>query len=148
METLQGGCTCGTVRYSVKPGFLFKLYACHCTDCQTRTGSAFGLQLAVFPADISVSGDTSCGEYSAPSGAQVKVFGCSKCLTRLYTTNDRNPLAAIRAGTLDNSNELVPFAHFWVGSKQPWVIIPEDAAALETQPRSPEDWVKLLGPQS
>ena len=73
-ETLEGGCTCGAVRYSVKPGFRFKLYACHCTDCQTRTGSAFGLQLAVFPADISVSGDTTCGEYSAPSGALVKVF--------------------------------------------------------------------------
>jgi hypothetical protein len=145
-ETLEGSCTCGAVRYTVKPGFRFKLYACHCTECQTRSGSAFGLQLPVFPPDIEVTGEMTYGEYSSPSGAGIKTYGCPKCMTRLYTINDTNPLAVIRAGTLDNSSKLVPAAHFWVQSKQPWIVIPDGAISLETQPRSPEDWVQLLGP--
>ena len=28
-------------RYSLREGFRFRPYACHCTDCQTRTGAAF-----------------------------------------------------------------------------------------------------------
>lgn len=147
-DTLEGGCTCGAVRYTVKPGFRFKLYACHCTDCQTRSGSAFGMQLPVFPNDIDLTGETVVGEYPQPSGAHVKVYGCAKCQTRIFTTNDSNPLAVLRAGTLDNSSTLVPFAHFWVQSKQPWVVIPEGVTALPTQPSSPEDWVRLLGPQT
>jgi hypothetical protein len=147
-ETLKGGCNCGLVRYTVKPGFRFKLYACHCTDCQTRSGSAFGLQLAVFPNDIDLTGEIVTGEYPQPSGANVKVLSCPKCLTRLYTINSSNPLAVLRAGTLDNSETLSPAAHFWLKSKQPWIVIPEGVIALETQPASPEDWVQLLGPQT
>src|SRR3546814_14775313 len=38
---LTGGCFCGAVRYVLEEGFRFRPYACHCTDCQSRTGSAF-----------------------------------------------------------------------------------------------------------
>ena len=42
-ETLTGACISGAVRYSVAPGMRMKSYACHCNDCQTRSGSAFGI---------------------------------------------------------------------------------------------------------
>jgi hypothetical protein len=145
-ETLEGGCLCGAVRYSVKLGFRMKPYACHCTDCQTRSGSSFGLQIPVVASDISVTGETSAGEYLLPSGKKVWLHGCPKCLTRLYSTNDRDPLAALRAGTLDSSASVTPAAHFWVRSKQPWIVIPDDVPALDTQPQSPEEWLQLLGP--
>ena len=38
---LTGGCLCGAVRYTLHEGFRLNPYACHCTDCQSRTGSAF-----------------------------------------------------------------------------------------------------------
>jgi hypothetical protein len=147
-ETLEGGCNCGAIRYSIKLGFRLRLYACHCTDCQTRTGSAFGLQLAVMPHDMEVSGTSITGSRTQPSGAKVQFHACGTCLTQLYATSDSNPLAAIRAGTLDDSASLSPAAHFWVKSKQPWVVIPDGVPALETQPQSAEEWMKLLGPQT
>lgn len=37
---LEGGCACGAVRYRLTAPPLF-VHCCHCTSCQTETGSAF-----------------------------------------------------------------------------------------------------------
>ena len=39
---LKGGCMCGAVRYEItcEPT---RVYACHCTDCQRATTSAFSI---------------------------------------------------------------------------------------------------------
>ena len=36
----EGGCTCGAVRYRMNREPMF-VHCCHCTSCQTETGSAF-----------------------------------------------------------------------------------------------------------
>jgi hypothetical protein len=38
----EGGCLCGAVRYRVR-GEPARGSACHCTFCQKRSGSAFGI---------------------------------------------------------------------------------------------------------
>jgi hypothetical protein len=40
---LTGGCPCEAVRFAV--GAL--IFACHCTECQRWSGSAFGLSMPV-----------------------------------------------------------------------------------------------------
>jgi hypothetical protein len=40
---------------------------------------------------------------------------------------------SIKAGTLDDTSWLKPQVHLWTKSRQPWVIIPDDADAYETQ---------------
>ena len=146
---LSGRCLCGMARYTVRPGFRMQPYACHCHDCQRRTGSAFGIQLGVAEADLSVEGDVVEGRHVQPSGAIASIFACSACLTRLWTSNDQRPgFVNLRAGTLDNSSEIEPAAHFWVSSKQPWIVLPADVIALDTQPQSPAEWMQLLGQPS
>jgi hypothetical protein len=142
---LTGGCLCGAVRYTVAPGLRMKPYACHCTDCQRRSGSSFGIQLGIMEPNLQISGELIAGEHIQPSGAKAGIFACAKCLTRLYTTNDRRPgIINLRAGTLDASPELVPAAHLWVKSKQPWLVLPEGVPALDEQPQTPEEWRELL----
>ncbi len=144
-ETISGGCLCGAVRYAWTGDTRFNIYACHCKDCQTRTGSAFGLQLGVTEGGFSISGPVIEGAHVQPSGAIAAIFACEKCLTRLYTTNALRPgVLNIRAGTLDDSSAIVPGFHLWIKSKQPWVVIPDDVPALETQPATPLDWLVLL----
>ena len=41
-----GGCGCGAIRYSVTTEPLIS-YLCHCTECQKRTASAFGISAVV-----------------------------------------------------------------------------------------------------
>jgi hypothetical protein len=49
--------------------------------------------------------------------------------------NDRRPeWPTIRAGTRDDSMELVPAFHVWTRYKQPWIELPPGAPAFETQP--------------
>jgi len=46
-NTIEGGCRCGHIRYRVTADKLPNVYACHCRDCQTWSGSAFSLQFFV-----------------------------------------------------------------------------------------------------
>jgi len=148
-DALQGGCLCGAVRYTIAPGFRFKPFACHCTDCQTRSGSAFAIQLAVMQTSLSVTGALNEGRYGLPSGAAATIFACGACQTVLYTTNDRRPgFANVRAGTLDDSATIVPQLHLWTASKQPWLVLPDGVPALSGQPQTPEEWMRYLGPNS
>jgi hypothetical protein len=147
-ETMTGGCLCGKVRYAVTPTMSFQSYACHCTDCQRRSGSAFGIQQSVLSHDLTVEGELLRGEHVQPSGAVAGIYACKHCLTRLYTDNNLRPgIVNLRAGTLDNSPEMIPAAHLWVQSKQPWVIIPDDAIVMETQPADAAGWLAILKPE-
>lgn len=146
--SFEGGCLCGAVRYRVTPTVRFRPYACHCTDCQARTGSAFGLQLSVLAGDVTITGPVIRGEHAQPSGAIAGIFACERCLTRIYTDNDRRPgIVNLRAGTLDESRAVVPAVHLWVSSKLPWVVIPDDAESMDTQPADTAGWLAIFRPE-
>jgi hypothetical protein len=142
---MDGGCGCGQVRYTINAPQIPVVYACHCTDCQTQSGSAFALQMPVFEAMLAVTGELISGERTQPSGAIGTIFACAKCLIRIYSKNSTRPgMVTIRAGTLDDSKQVVPKFHLWTNSKQYWIVIPESAVALEEQPASTEEWMRLL----
>jgi len=144
---LAGGCVCGALRYNLKSGFRMKPYACHCTDCQTRTGSAFSMHMLVMLSDIELEGSCNKGTYEQPSGAIATIVGCPSCMTRIYATNSTRPgMAGLRVGTLDDSKDMTPTAHLWVQSKQPWLDLPNNTPSLAAAPESSEEWLKLLGP--
>lgn len=46
METFEGQCQCGEVKYRVT-GTVATLFTCHCTECQRQSSSAFGMALWV-----------------------------------------------------------------------------------------------------
>ncbi len=141
---LTGGCYCGAVRYTIAPGWRLPVYACHCKDCQRRSGASFQLALPILEKDLTVTGRLIEAHYVQPSGARVKALACSACHTRLYVLNPNRPgLANIRAGTLDDAASLSPAVHLWVRSKQPWIQIPAGAYAMETEPSSPEEWLEI-----
>lgn len=145
---LYGGCLCGAVRYRLTEQFRMRPYACHCTDCQSRTGSAFSEHMLVGEGDIHIEGETDIGRFTQPSGALSRIIGCPVCKTRIYAANDERPgMASLRCGTLDRSAEIVPAAHIWVRSKQPWIVVPEGATVMEEQPRSNEEWMALVWPK-
>jgi hypothetical protein len=144
---MDGGCACGEVRYSIAASQPPVVYACHCTDCQRLTGSAFALQMPIFEAMLSLTGELTTGERTQPSGAVGTFFACAKCLSRIYSKNSTRPgMITVRAGTLDDSKAVIPKFHLWVKSRQSWVSVPDNAIALEEQPQSVEEWMQLLRP--
>lgn len=142
---LIGGCQCGAVRYAARPSVKFKSYACHCTDCQSQTGSAFALHLWVLAGDLEITGACYEGQQQRPDGNMLSIFGCPKCLSRIYSMNSARPqLKTLRLGTLDDSASLTPDLHIWTRGKQPWITLPECTIALEKQPKTVDEFKQLM----
>ena len=137
---LTGGCICGAVRYTVTAAPI-EVYACHCTQCQRITSSAFSLGVVIPDEAFSATGKPAI---SVPGGVadsgRVKTrWVCPDCGTWLFG-NPRpgilrpGTFRVVRGGTLDNASRLTPTAHYWTRSKQPWIALPADATVFATQP--------------
>ena len=128
-DFVEGGCRCGRVRYRVATDGLPKVYACHCRDCQTWSGSAFSVQFVVSEDQLEVTGEPAIFELTSPtSGRTSRQRACPVCFTRVFNTNSARPgLAVIRAGGLDRSDELTIAAHIWAKRKLAGIDIPQGA---------------------
>lgn len=124
-----GGCQCGAVRYRIE-GALQELVACHCTECQKQSGSAFGMSLVLDFAQFKlVSGALKFFEVRADSGRIKSCVFCPTCGTRIY--HRKGEAISVKAGTLDDTSGLRPTAHYWTKRKQPWVQIPAGVTCVE-----------------
>ena len=137
---MSGGCQCGRHRYTVS-ALPFTLYACHCTDCQTQSTSAFGMSMPVAKEAVSCEFDgLGTWERTAASGRTVKARYCNECGTRLFHEPSRNPkIINIKPGTLDNTSWIVPVGHLWLASAQAWFSPPSNALRYEGQPPDFDD---------
>ena len=126
--TIEGGCRCGQVRYRITADKLPNVYACHCMDCQTWSGSAFSLQFFQPESQFEVTGEPALYELaSRTSGRTSYQYACPVCFTRVYNRNSSRPgFVTMRAGTLDRSNELKIVAHIWTKRKLRGIDIPPD----------------------
>jgi len=87
----HGGCLCGAIRYRVADEPL-TLYACHCTDCQRRTGSAFALSMVVLKSELHLlQGEPRGYTLTLSDGRQKHGKFCCQCSTRLWGEPVRFP---------------------------------------------------------
>lgn len=125
-EARHGGCQCGAIRYRLDAPPLM-LYACHCSDCQKQSASAFGLSLIMDPsAVVFTRGEERLAwwETRGDDGALKRCAFCPDCGSRiLHASQDPLQNLSIKAGSLDDTSGLQPLAHIWLDSAQPWVTI-------------------------
>jgi hypothetical protein len=131
----SGRCMCGDIEYRLNEEPV-AYYACHCTDCQKRAGSAYGLSMWVKRAALEVTkGAVAPQVLAGPDGSPRLQRICGRCGVRLWSEPAKHPeLAVLRPGTLDDAKQFTPVAHIWTRSALPWVTIPGDAARYEKQP--------------
>jgi hypothetical protein len=121
----HGGCVCGGIRYRLNAAPLLA-YACHCHDCQTRSGSAFGLTVVVRTADVVVTGAPDVVRLATPSGREIDHSICPRCHARLCAQSPATPdYLSLRVGTLDDASWVAPIAQTYVQSALPWAVIPD-----------------------
>ena len=131
-DELEGGCSCGAVRYRLKTGPMF-VHCCHCRDCQRQTGSAFAINAIIETDRIELlSGSPLPVTMPTDSGRPHDIHRCPACLTAVWSDYGRRPaLRFVRVGSLDDPAALTPDVHIFTRSKLPWVGLPEGAAAFE-----------------
>ena len=123
---LEGGCRCGRIRYRVTAAPLFT-FACHCTDCQQLTSSAFSLGMAVPDTGFALrDGDgPGCWTKTGSSGKQSHQYTCPACAGWTHTRADSVPgIIIVRPMTLDDHAWVRPVAQIFTRSALPWALMP------------------------
>jgi len=120
---IDGACHCGDITYEaeIDPA---KVAICHCTDCQTLSGSAFRT-VAMTEVDRFrlLSGKPTIYVKVAESGAERQQAFCARCGSPLYATSnaDGPKIYGLRAGTIRQRDQLVPQLQVWTRSAQHWL---------------------------
>ena len=135
MSKLEGGCLCGSVRYTsnAEPAMTV---VCHCKDCQKQTGTAYSILVAVPEESFTVTGDSlKIFRNVGGSGQPVQRHFCNKCGSPIISKVTVIPgKVFIKAGTLDDTSWLQPQMNIWCSSRQPWVTIEENLPKAEKNP--------------
>jgi hypothetical protein len=132
-ESLEGGCACGTVRYRMEGPPIF-VHCCHCTSCQTETGSAFALNALIETTRMTLlKGAPEPVMTPSESGRGQQIWRCPSCKVAVWSNygDARDRIRFVRVGTLDNSAAVTPDIHIYTRSKLPWVNIPKGALTSE-----------------
>jgi hypothetical protein len=140
--SMEGGCTCGTVRYRLNRAPMF-IHCCHCTSCQTETGSAFVINALIESSEVeTLAGDPMPVMTPSESGRGQQVWRCPTCHVALWSNygGSKDVLRFVRVGTLDEPGDVPPDIHIYTRSKLPWVRIPDGALAVEAYYDSSEVW--------
>jgi len=132
---VDGACHCGfiTVEAEVDPA---RVTICHCTDCQTGTGSAFRVSVPAAGATFKMTGQPTLYEKTAESGNRRAQAFCPRCGSPIYSTTPgagAKESYMLRVGILRQRNQLAPGQQIWFRSAQPWVTRLGDLPKTETQ---------------
>ena len=133
---IDGACHCGaiTIEGEADPE---KVGICHCTDCQTGTGSAFRVSVPVPGSTFKMKGQPATYvKTTAESGLpRVQAF-CGKCGSPIYSTTAGEgvqPAYMVRVGILRQRDQLAPRRQQWFRSARPWVTSLDALAKSEKQ---------------
>ena len=134
-EPHDGGCDCGQLRYRItRPPFI--VHCCHCSRCQTQTGSAFVINALIDATCVeTVSGEKMEIISETPSGEGQIIVRCPDCKVAVWSHyfmgGIRRGICFVRVGTLDDPNRHPPDVHIFTQTKQDWVVFPGGAHVEE-----------------
>jgi hypothetical protein len=128
---LEGGCSCGAVRYRLASEPLFT-HCCHCLNCQRQTGSAFVINLLIEADRVELlAGEPKPVDVPRDDGSTQRIFRCSGCQIAVFSRYTRPDVHFVRGGTLDDPSLVKPDVHIFTKSKLSWVALPESVPAFD-----------------
>lgn len=121
---IDARCSCGALALSL-PGLSSLVVACHCVDCQRRTGAPFGVG-AFYPAEgVAISGSPKEYVRTAASGGTVRSYFCSDCGSTVYWKADSLPaMIGVAVGAITAPDYPAPIRSVFEQSKHDWLEIP------------------------
>jgi len=121
---VEGRCHCGHVTFAaeIDPQ---TTTVCHCTDCQTMSGSAFRVAVKSLPGTFELRSGTPTVyvKTTAESGTRREHAFCPRCGTSVYSTTvggERNS-HSLRIGTLQPREGIAPQRQQWTRSRVGWL---------------------------
>ena len=120
---IDGQCHCGAIRFEAEIDRA-DVVICHCTDCQTFSGSAFRVSAFTQPHTFALTaGEPTIYLKLGSSGRKRRQAFCPACGTSIYSSDDVDPppVYAVRVGGLRQRDDLTPAKQIWCGSERDWL---------------------------
>lgn len=118
-------CGCGGLRVEVE-GTPDAVVACHCMDCQRRSGSPFGVA-AYYPKNyVHIIGENRQYTRTTAAGRPFHQHFCPNCGSTVYFWGPNKPDAiGIAVGAFADPHFQAPVRSVWEQSRHEWVVLPE-----------------------
>ena len=132
---VEGNCHCGQITFRAEVDS-DDVVICHCTDCQTLSGSAYR---TIAPAKEDsfelLSGELKMYAKTAEDGSiRIQSF-CFECGTPIYSSppEGTQDYFGIRVGAIRQRDQLIPKTQIWVRSAQTWTQDISNTPKSETE---------------
>ena len=121
---MRAQCQCGQLVAEVSEA-TDQIVACHCVDCQRRSGSPFGV-VAYYSADqIEITGTSSEFARTTDVGNRFTTGFCPNCGTTVWCRGEAKPgVIGIPVGTFADPNFPGPVRSVWEQSMHCWIAMP------------------------
>ena len=133
---VDGACACGAIKIEAEAD-PEKTQICHCTDCQTATGTAFRVSIPVPGTSLKVVGQPAVYvKTTADSGKPRAQAFCGTCGSPIYSTTPGAGVQQsymLRVGILRQRDQIVPRRQIWWRSARPWVMTLAAVPKIERQ---------------
>jgi hypothetical protein len=131
---IDGHCHCGRIAFEaeVDPE---TVALCHCTDCQSLSGSPYRASIAAPAAHFVLRGEPKTYVKIAENGARRRQAFCGDCGAPIYSCAAENPKSyTLRIGSINQRAAFSPpRLQIWRGSALPWVDSLADIPANEQE---------------
>jgi hypothetical protein len=133
---VDGACHCGRIRFEaeVDPA---TVVICHCTDCQTLSGSAFRTVVPTVSGSFRLlTGVPKVYVKTADSGNKREQTFCADCGTPIYSApaGENKNVVTLRVGAIRQRDQMIPNDQFWFRSARAWLGLLPSLNKRETQP--------------
>ncbi len=120
---IEARCSCGALTVQA-PGRSRLVVACHCTECQRRTGAPFGAG-AFYPAEeLRIAGAAKEFAREGTTGGMVRTRFCPECGSSVYWTADWAPgFVAVAVGCFAEADQPRPASSVWEQARHDWVQV-------------------------
>jgi hypothetical protein len=114
-------CSCGSLRADTT-GEPARVIACHCRECQRRTGAPFGVTVLFRKGQVQTQGPSHEYVRDAAEERKVRFHFCPDCGTTLFWFPDIGPdFMGIALGAFADPSFPEPTVSAWEEARHPWV---------------------------
>jgi len=137
MTTRTASCCCGelTVVAAGDPEFVV---ACHCRECQRRTGSVFGVGAYYLRTQVQAMGAFTVYVRDAQDGRKLRFHFCPRCASTVFWELDFRPNhVAVAVGAMADPLYAASTRSVWEESRHSWITLDHDISRFPQQSPPP-----------
>lgn len=126
-------CSCGSLRAEtlVEPVFVA---ACHCNECQRRTGAPFGVSAYFQKEHVRTEGPSTLYVREGQEGRKLRFRFCPDCGTTVYWDADFRPeWIGVALGVFADPSFPPPTLSVWEATRHQWTAFTHELERLPAQ---------------